>query len=74
MKWLQAACLIILVIGIYISIKIPRPYTQQFIFKVGNFQDFMLGKFSRRRIFLSHLSDALILIGTIGQLISILLT
>lgn len=73
MKWLQAASLIILIIGIYVSIKIPRPYTQQFIFKMGSFKDHFSGKFSRRRILLSHLSDTFILIGTIGQLISIFL-
>jgi len=73
MKWLQAASLIILVIGICINIKIPRPYTKQFIFKMGSFKDHFSGKFSRRRILLSHLSDAFILIGTIGQLISILI-
>jgi hypothetical protein len=69
MKWLQAASLIILVIGIYIRIKIPRPYTQQFNFKPANFSV----KSSRRRIRCSHLSDAFILIGTVGQLISIFL-
>ncbi len=73
MKWLQAGCLIILVIGIWIGIKIPRPYTQQFNFKKISMKDHFSGKFSRRRIFLSHLSDAFILIGTMGQLISIFL-
>jgi hypothetical protein len=69
MKWLQAGFLIILVIGIWIGIKIPRPYTQQFSFKKANFS----GKSSRRRIFLSRLSDVFIIIGTSGQLISIFL-
>jgi len=69
MKWLQAASLIILITGIWIGIKFPRPYTQQFNFKKANFS----GKSSRRRILLSHLSDAFILIGTTGQLISIFL-
>ena len=73
MKWLQATSLIILVSGIYISIKIPRPYTKQFLFKMGSFKEQFSGKFSHRRILLSHLSDAFILIGTTGQLISILL-
>lgn len=73
MKWLQAGCLIILVIGIWIGIKIPRPYTQQFNFKKVSFKNFNSGKSSRRRIRWSHLSDAFILIGTIGQLISIFL-
>ena len=71
MKWLQVASLIILITGIWIGIKIPRPYTQQFSFKKAKFNS---GKSSRRLIFRSHLSDALILIGTAGQLISILLT
>jgi len=70
MKWLQIVSLIILITGIWIGIKIPRPYTQQFSFKKANFS----GKSSRRRIRLSHLGDAFILIGTTGQLISILLT
>jgi len=74
MKWLQAASLVILVIGIYMRIKIPRPYTQQFNFKPASSEDQYSGKSSRRRIRCSHLSDAFILIGTIGQLISILLT
>ncbi len=71
MKWLQVVCLIITVIGIWIGIKTSRPYTKQFIFKMGSFEKEFSGKFSRRRILLSHLSDAFILIGTIGQLISI---
>ena len=74
MKWLQAASLLILIIGIYISIKIPRPYTQQFSFKPIKVEDEFSGKSSRRRIRLSRLGDAFILIGTAGQLISILLT
>ncbi len=69
MKWLQIVSLIILITGIWIGIKIPRPYTQQFSFKKANFS----GKSSRRRIRLSRLGDAFILIGTTGQLISIFL-
>ncbi len=70
MKWLQIVSLIILITGIWIGIKIPRPYTQQFSFKKDSFNS---GKSSRRRIRWSRLGDVFILIGTAGQLINILL-
>jgi len=69
MKYLQIVSLIIIIIGIWIGIKTARPYTKQFIFKMGSFEKQFSGKFSSQRICLSHISDALILIGLIGQLI-----